>query len=224
MIAVDMDGCVTDFVKGFTLALTRYLPEAPVISHRDAQDWDLKGDWYWPEFTERKVLAVAQEALWENINRSNYFWKKLPPLWPASDLSVLAENARSLVFMTRREGDDAWGQTVTWLRTYGIPEPLVVRVHAGEEKHILCDTMGIRVLIDDAPKYVVPAAAAGIHVVMPDHPYNRGVNHHRVTRVEDLKTALEEAFYLDRLFRGGGWSDPSVWRKRYQGEPAVRLG
>lgn len=185
MIALDMDGCVTNFIRAYTSIAKTIDKRAPIVTdYNEVKSWEFR-DWWWPEgYTEE-----LNERVWHRILNSPTFWMAPVPLFP-HDMPFLASKVRgkySIVFMTRRDGVDPWGQTVWWLKTHGIAEPLVVRVRSGEEKGELCHQMGIRVLIDDAPKYI-EASRNKVHIVMPVWPYNEHVQ--GVTRVKSLGDAI----------------------------------
>src|SRR3972149_3030766 len=173
MIACDMDGIVTNFSLGFSKVVNSLTNgRAPLVtSYNEVKSWQWK-PWYWKEGFTNKL----NERAWDWIHASPTFWRDLEPLFP-DDMAYLASIARTepVVFMTRREGLGAWEQTVLWLQSHGIEEPLVIRVRSGEEKWEICQRMGIQVLIDDNPKTLEAAKDVGLSVVTIDWPYNASV-------------------------------------------------
>lgn len=194
-IGVDMDGCVTNFVHQFTKWAHAVSPQAPILEgHQSMPAWEFRG-WYMQDSKlEHKVL----EETWRRALDSESFWKYMKPQFPAG-LTRLAELHRTqpLVFITRRDGVDAYKQTADWLRVHGIEEPILIRVHSGEEKQDICKTFGIRIMIEDSPKYAEGLTDNGVHVVMPRYPYNidfiANKGDWRVTGVGSLSEALERA-------------------------------
>ena len=186
MIAVDMDGIVSNFSLGFSKVVRELTAGAAplVTNYDDITEWEWL-PWYW----KGRFSAKLNEQAWDEINRSFDFWQGLEPLFPEQMDELRAMNARrEVVFMTRREGKDAFWQTMDWLDKYGIKEALLIRVHGGEEKHVLCKMLGINTIIDDAPKTMKLCRDAGMHVVTITWPYNESIT--GVSRATDLTGAL----------------------------------
>lgn len=76
MIAVDMDGVVTDFCRGFSRMVRQLAVGAPIVSTKDVQSWKWT-DWYWPEGYTKKLKA----ATWRALRRDPHFWRQLSALW-----------------------------------------------------------------------------------------------------------------------------------------------
>lgn len=189
--AVDLDGCVTSWSKGFSTLCNEINPTAPIIEHGEAQAWRWQR-WYAPELSRRAAERVIELA-WRQVKLSRDFWLNLEPLFPET-MGLLAEmsDTQPLIFITRRDGIDPWNQTVTWLRKQGIREPLVYCVKGGEEKSEVMDKLGLQLIIEDSPKYVTEdLIPAGKSVVLIDWQYNRGITGEKLLRVPDLATALE---------------------------------
>ena len=193
MIAVDMDGVVTNFCSSFSNVIRGLTNgRAPrVVDYNEVATWAWK-PWYWlGEFTNK-----LNERAWKCVLGSPAFWFSLEELFPR-DTPLLRQLNRDvpLVFMTRRDGIQPWSQTVEWLGSRGIREPLVVRVRAGEEKHELCRRMGIKTIIDDNPKTLELCRDAGMKVVAMSWPYNKHVT--QVWRCTSLGQALNAAIAAD---------------------------
>lgn len=179
MIACDIDGVLADFIKGYSRIET-VLSGEPIITTREQPQWDFRSE--------------HNEAVWKLIRTSPTFWQNLPCLFPM-DMAYLASLSRNnVVYMTRRDGVDAWGQTVRWLENHGIKEPLVVRIHSGEEKEHFCAVMGIDVLIDDSPKFIASARKAGVRVVKMSWQYNAATE--ADASASSLRGALDTALQL----------------------------
>jgi len=189
--AVDIDGCISSFSKAFSSLCHEIDRRAPIVEHADAIAWRWQ-DWYAPELS-RNLTKRLIEMTWHKIKNSRTFWSDAEPLFP-DDMPLLAEmsDEQPLIFITRRDGIDPWGQTVGWLRKHGIREPLVYCVKSGEEKSDVMDKLGLQLIIEDSPKYVTEdLLPAGKSVILIDWQYNRRIRGERLLRVPDLKTALE---------------------------------
>ena len=190
-IAVDIDGVLANFAKAFSTLCHELDSAIPIIEGPNYRAWD--SHLWWGDATE-ETSAIVEEA-WRHIKSENnrFFWF-LPQ--PISALDKVKELQRKLpiVFMTRRDGPDAWKQTRWWLERQGIEEPLIYRIHSGEEKHEVCAKLGISVIIDDSPKVVEQCLAAGMKVIMPAYEYNSHVRPHpHLHRVLSLDAALSVA-------------------------------
>lgn len=164
---------------------------APIVSTKDVQSWKWT-DWYWPEGYTKKLEA----ATWRALRRDPHFWRQLSALFPHDIFPLRQASMGSipLVFMTRREGVAPWRQTVGWLHDHGVAEPLVRRLSYGEEKDVVCQSMGIQVAIEDSPRTIERMLERDIRVVMPRWPYNEHLaDHYRVMSVSSLRVALEAA-------------------------------
>lgn len=194
-IGIDMDGCVTNFVHGFTKLANKVSHSAPVLgSHYDMPEWEFRG-WYIPD--DNHLENIVLEDTWRLIKGSDSFWKYLTPQFP-HDLDALVDTARTqpLVFITRRDGVDAYGQTLSWLRNHGINEPLLVRVTGGEEKSSVCKALGIEVMVEDSPKYGAELIRAGVTLMMPEYDYNRQFieeNYGAARPVQSLREGIHKA-------------------------------
>jgi len=192
-IACDLDGIVADFTHGFS----RHINEmtggaAPIVNnYSTVKTWAWE-TWYWPgEFD-----SEMNEQAWHQILQSPDFWLELHAIFP-EQMGLLKRAARRIpiVFMTRRDGNKPYNQTLKWLQNWGVKEPMLVRIHSGEEKSEWCKALGIRTLIDDSPKNMEEAKAAGLNVVTITWPYNMDVS--GVHRAADLAGALQLAEEVD---------------------------
>lgn len=105
-----------------------------------------------------------------------------------------------IIFMTRRDGPGAWQETSSWLRRYGIDNPMIYLIKPGEEKGDVCNRMGIKTIIDDSPKYAPELMSKGVDVIMPQWNYNKSFRNTYTSRtlstlhpVNDLNEALFKA-------------------------------
>lgn len=189
-IAVDLDGVVANFTRAFsTQAFTLY-PDAPIVDQRDATSWQWQ-KWY---MGGSKRGHEVIEGTWDYINKNPQFWLTHEPLFPHQmDTLRTMSREQPLVFVTRRgfKDDRTFHFTQQWLRMQDVPTPLLRTVRGGEEKEDFLQKMGIRVIIEDSPKYTPGLLAAGVSVVLLDWPYNQAVS--GTFRVYDLAQGLNVA-------------------------------
>ena len=218
-VAVDIDGVLANFAKAFSALVHDLDPSIPIIEGPNYPIWD--NHLWWGDPTEERSMIV--EEAWRRIKTDSNlgFWWNPEPI---GDLSKLEEIYRRLpiVFMTRRDGNNAWWDTLVWLRAKGgIAEPLLYRVHPGEEKHELCAKLGISVIIDDSPKVVEQCLKAGMKVIMPAYEYNSHVpDHPRLYRVFSLDAALSVAEIQSEYRAKPVWPDMFIEMKSERKRPA----
>jgi hypothetical protein len=206
-IGCDLDGVVFNFAQGFSTLANSLYPDAPIITDNQCPSWDWK-DWYMGGGARAEEVV---EGTWREIEHAGrYFWSDLPVLFP-NDMNYLRDIYREwpTVFMTRRDWNYAYDQSYLSLSTQGISEPLVIRVHSGEEKWEWAKKLGIHVVIEDSPKNALGLLENGISVVLMRWPYNDEfyqkyrrryqTTHPVLIGAESLKHALVRAQYLDAL-------------------------
>jgi len=211
-IGCDLDGVIFNFSHGFSELANSIYPDAPIITdNAQCLSWRWQ-DWYM-DAGERAEEVV--EGTWRDIERRGWnFWANLPLLFP-KEMDSLRDAYRQwpIVFMTRRDWNYAYVQTIKALQAKGIDEPLVVRVQSGEEKSHWAKKLGISVVIEDSPKYAEELLDNGISVVLVQWPYNQefeqanrkkynpfsAFEHPVLMRASGLKNALTKANYLNRL-------------------------
>lgn len=62
----------------------------------------------------------------------------------------------------------------------------------GKSKDEICEELKIPLLIEDRKEYAFNAAQKGIKVLLLDKPWNQGVEHENIMRVNDWKEILEK--------------------------------
>ena len=195
----DVDGVIANFTEGFSQLLYRLdgKDRLPIVKDNQAEAWEWR-DWYALDIISRPELNRLLEDAWENHIKKygNSLWSSLKPLFPDT-MEMLNKAAREypIIFMTRRDGPGAWQETSSWLRRYGVDNPMIYVIKPGEEKGDVCRKMGIRIIIDDSPKYTPELISRGIYVIMPRWEYNKKfMDSYTGTRLfctSDLKESLE---------------------------------
>jgi len=187
IIGCDMDGVVSNFVKAFSTRANKLFPdEAPIVDYMDVESWK------WSEWYASKKIV---EATWKSIITldNGNFWLGTEPLYNMDYLREIY-NKHPVVFITRRDGGNAAQQTHQWLENHGMPNAFIIRVKRGEEKSEYCKLLGIKVMIDDSPKYAQELLDNGIQVVMPTYQYNVHLpKQPGLYRVFNLERALKVA-------------------------------
>jgi hypothetical protein len=184
-VIYDIDGVLANFTRGFVDTMREIDHEAPPCDGPHAAPaWGFE-EWYWPEVPRNRVKALSELA-WKRIHSVPSFWSGLHPLINSREFMKIRNSERTPVFMTRREPRLAWSHTLGWLQKYGIMEPVLVRVRAGEEKHELAQLLGQDTLVDDKPENCLMAAEAGMQVLMMKYPYNQHVEHPNIRPIDSF--------------------------------------
>lgn len=192
VVMFDVDGVLADFVLGFTrLAHELSNGMTPVFSHTDSCQWDFD-----PAIFSRDLVG----AVWTRIRSDSSFWSSLPLLASELDLQRIARLLRDVdgYFVTNRSGVDPRGQTMLWLRYYGIPAPTVL---ISDRKAEIAAGLRADYSIEDKPGSAVMISywSPTTKSFLVDRPYNQfdpNVLGSRVTRVPtvaEFLTQVEEA-------------------------------
>jgi len=176
IFACDVDGVIANFTEGFSRLLNKLdgKDRLPIVKDNQAETWEWR-DWYALDEIPRDELDKLLEDAWENYikKHGNSLWSGLKPLFPdAMEMLNKAAREHPIIFMTRRDGPGAWQETSSWLRRYGIDNPMIYVIKPGEEKGDVCRKLGIKTIIDDSPRYAPELLEKGINVVMPWWGYN----------------------------------------------------
>lgn len=186
IIMCDIDGCLADFVLGFTTLANSIYPSVPITPTEKQPLWD-----GFPGMTKDQI-----EFVWKVVDESDGFWSKLKPMTPRMtfvDLNAISRDA-DLYFTTNRRGTHVIKQTEEWLYKQGIHSPRVIIV---ERKGELARSIGATFMIDDKAGNAIYAAyhaAPKLRSFIIDRPYNRfdsEVVGSKVTRVSTMYEFLE---------------------------------
>ncbi len=117
-ILFDIDGCLADFVLGFTREAVNlgYLKEA--FTTQKQQVWSF----------DQCLTPTQQNEIWNVIYNDPWWWTNLPAL-VSNNIFESINNLQLLnqvIFCTTRPGKKVQLQTKTWLSNYGVDKPSVV--------------------------------------------------------------------------------------------------
>ena len=122
VIFIDIDGCLADYVRGLTTALSKY-QETPIVTTPEQPTWDLTAE------------IDALEKYNPEYARDYAFWYGLHELIPQSvarQIDLLTK-AAIVYFVTSRPPLVAvHAATVDWLKGIGITNPMVVMTREKE--------------------------------------------------------------------------------------------
>ncbi len=165
-IVFDVDGCIADFVLGYT----KEAKKLGFLKEEFNSDMMLEYDGF-------NITREQQDQVWEGILQPySIFWMTLRPLISRrifeqiNNLCVMHQ----VVFVTSRQGHNPQSDTTWWLRKYGITTPSVIIT---KRKGEIARALDADYSLEDKPEN-----AAVIHWmadVKPcksyiiDRPYNR---------------------------------------------------
>lgn len=186
IIMCDIDGCLADFVLGFTTLANSIYPSVPITPTEKQPRWD-----GFPGMTKDQI-----EFVWKVVEESDGFWSKLKPIAPPMTFVDFNEiNRRAdLYFVTNRRGARVIKQTEDWLYKQGIHSP---RVIVTERKGELARAIGATFMLDDKAGNAIYAAyhaAPKLQSFIINRPYNRfdsEVVGSKVTRISYMDEFLE---------------------------------
>ncbi len=167
-IGFDVDGVVADFLATWT----RYLHDVagtPSHTYSDTTTTD---------FAEQYgVSKKAVDQAWRAFYRTDNVWEKMPSLITDDEwwrLRCLSDTWDIAWITARRDskGRSAQAQTARWLQWHLLKEPVVFVAEHMPLKHLICEQLDIRIMVDDHPKAIKALADAGIAVIVPSYPYN----------------------------------------------------
>jgi len=185
-IQIDVDGVLADFVKGFYDTARYYIPDLPMVTTYDQQDWH-----NWVGIPEN-----IQNIVWKEIKESKVWWYKLDPLPTLKERNTLSQldytDGLNMYFVTSRPGDYAKFLTERWIRTYiPIEHPTVI---VAKHKAAISKVLYIDYSIEDNGQN---AESIGLtmkhreHSYLIDRPYNTRLPW-QVTRVKTIGEFLEK--------------------------------
>lgn len=191
IFCIDLDGCLSDFNRGFGDLLRRRGHQIPM---GEMPCWD------WPR--QFGVSAQEEGAAWREVNTSPDFWVKLPPLITAAgDIDAIrhaVSNGHWIYFTTQRTGETAKQQSERWLYELGIHNPTVLIT---SHKATIATALGATALLDDKPQNLYTGANLQTFLMSASYnsnfippPKNRGEFHpqnYKPTRVFYIREMLE---------------------------------
>jgi hypothetical protein len=188
-IALDMDGCLAHFTRGYAEVIRRTsgrdLLTEEMILNPPCWNWDLAAGY----------TKEEERAAWNHIFSSNEFWQNLPPI-PGlgqeffDDLEALTYD-HDVYFLTHRAGKNAKQQTEAWLfdRTLTCPTVLL-----SGDKLPLLKALDIQYFVDDKPETLVEVSRSGwaeTHGLFKvNYAYNEGAPGVGVASVADMLKEL----------------------------------
>jgi len=190
-IIFDIDGCLCDFMYGFSSLANQYFG-TPIKKAEDQYQW----------FGHEQLGLTRKQYdfIWEKVKTSEVFWTQLQPLLDASifaRLDSLTIDA-SVYFVSARPGVYVKQQTERWLQQQGICRPTVI---ISDRKGEIASGIKADFALDDKAGNAVfmKYASPKTEVYLLDRPYN-GFDHtiigagvKRISLVEDYLKVVEDA-------------------------------
>jgi 5'(3')-deoxyribonucleotidase len=161
-LAIDIDGVVCDLIGGMRPHAARYL-DVPAATLAEPHDYNFT-DWGWSadEYDQQLTKAIVEHDLLATLKPYEGAVEALHRLSRVHDLAYVTARAQ-------RPGSELAEveQTTRWLNNHGLlPAPL----HFTTDKN----SVSWDVLIDDYPKNIEAATAAGRRVIIFERGWNLG--------------------------------------------------
>jgi len=174
-IAFDLDGTLADMEPALEEIAARLFPQAPERAETNRpgpgqadgpvpgttanQDQDAGGDELTPEEEQleppsvRMLTRRQQQAIWDEVRRTENFWESLAETEPAiiSRIAAIAEERRwEVFFITTRPasgGDTTQRQSQRWLAAHGFALPSVFVASGSRGK--IAAALSLDIVVDD---------------------------------------------------------------------------
>lgn len=179
-IGIDIDGVLMDFVKVWTDELNSRFKGG--YRAEDVTDWEFE-----------KSLGLSRQMtqmIWNSRGLLERM-KKAEPYSLGKELcNLLSLTGKELHYVTSRgmSGVDSQSKqalarlTNEWLADNDFP---FGSVSFWGDKAEVAEHWGLTAFVEDSPSNALQLAERGLGVVLIDQPYNRGVGHELIHRVED---------------------------------------
>ena len=172
-IGVDVDSVLADMSGGASAVWTSLCPKRP-MSYKDWTTWDMWQDWG----MTRKMFYYLLDTAWKG-------WGTMPLQDPDIPATMKALKKNHYVHIITSRSRQTHACVAQWLSHQKIGYDALTFI-SGHDKF----AMPIDVLVDDNP-IQVGQVPEGQHLYLRDHPWNRGLEGPRVTRVARLKQVEE---------------------------------
>lgn len=170
-IAVDVDGVLSNFVRGFNAIIDELWPG------RLSSDF-VQSSWNWEDCTDLTKAEISQ--VWDRLKGLAYFWQALPGYNDNVEaMREFLDETRDVdvIYLTSRMdtgGRSALRQTEEWLWKHGISRPntIVVPVSGADKKRAFVELFEIKAIIDDYLPTVVSMGSI-TEAYLLDRPWNQ---------------------------------------------------
>ncbi len=186
VLAVDFDDVIANFNAAFSVFHNRVYGTDVEYERIFSHDMHLVYGCEESEMPER-INAFYKSAEHDDMQPIDYVWSSLTELSKYYEIHIVTNRPAS-----RRE--ETWNWICRWSPN------LISCIHftnfwGGDEhavkrpKSVVCKEIGAEVLIEDAFKHALQASEAGIQVLMPHRPWNRGQIAPNIIRVTSWRQA-----------------------------------
>lgn len=173
-IGVDLDGVTADLFKDMIKILNKKTGKN--LTMADVTQYDVTGLW-----------GIGRQTLEESFAEVDWVNLDLLP-GAAQNLQALKRLDYELHILTYR----VWKkgihrETIDWVKKHEIPFD---SIHFSKDKLPLARSLGLDVMIEDAPHYAEEFNQARIPLILMNRPYNQGVDGHYIHRVNSWNEAF----------------------------------
>jgi hypothetical protein len=191
-IIFDVDGCLADFVWGFTKEVIERGSFVDMAGY--PQPWGTRENKSRWDFTDRFTKKEIEDA-WSRVKGSKNWWTKLPALEDHETFAQIDELQydHHVLFVTARVGWNPQWQTRVWLEDHGVLQPNVV---VTEKKGEIASAVGASFHVDDKPENAacVHWMAKKCRSYFVEHDYRKGGDWlpERIKRIKSVKEYLND--------------------------------
>ncbi len=195
VIAFDIDGVLANFTRGFT-RIGHQIFGTPVGDSESQQTWDFHD---FPELELDKEKSGFNGPIWTAVKTSPDFWANLDPKNPSVMHRINA--IQNKIFITNRPGIETLSQSVQFLESWGIEDPVVI---VGHEKGPIAVRENVIAVVDDlwTNCFDIKKAMPNAYVTMLYCAYNKFSHEDWLTNYGGIIVLSVDAF-IDGCYARG---------------------
>ena len=182
-IGIDLDEVIMDTLSQVIKYYNRRYKTSFTLSDFHSYNW-------WETWGCTKDKAIRT---WLDFNNSDVSRKIKPIERAISSINFLAKTNEIIIITSRQ--NKVKEQTQKWLNKHFKSPPRLILTNdiyiATESKSKICKDLGIKLMIEDHPKYAAECAKSGIKTILFDKPWNKSVSHKEIVKVKNWPEALE---------------------------------
>lgn len=184
-IGVDIDEVIKDTLDS---VIEFYYQKTGKRIPRD----DFKSYRWWEVWGIEKKEAIK---IWNDFVKSDLH-KDTPMIKGSKEAIEILDKNHDILFITSR-ADEIEKETREWFKIHFPNKNFKIHFTSYIEqgkvpKSDICIRQGVEILIEDDVVYSEECAEKGIKVILFDKPWNQGLEHKKIIRVENWSEALEE--------------------------------
>ena len=185
-IGIDLDEVTADLIT--QLLDFYYKKTGKLIRKKDFHSYN-----WWEVWGVTREEAIK---IYYDFYNSRYY-DNIKPIEKAIESINYLKDKNEIFIITSRPTDHK-KKTNLWIKRH-LPNVPVKVIYSDDfykegnsSKQNICKKLGISLIIEDHKKYSMDCAESGIRTILFNKPWNQGVEHKNIVRVEDWTEAIKE--------------------------------